>query len=372
MPNRSHLAVVLLSLAACRTHAVAPPQHTAVKIAAVERGAGTSSMRYSAHIEPATRVDRAFKVGGYVESIAMVVGVDGERRILQQGDHVRAGQELAALRKTDYVQKLAEAQAALAQARAAAAQARLDLRRDEQLAEQDNVAAAQLDAARTQVATADATVAGAKARVDEAMTARADTSLRAPLDGVILERRIEVGALASPGTVAFSIADVADVKAVFAVPDTVLPRVQLGAEQSITTEAFPEVRFAGTITRISPTADPRSRVFEAEITIANADGRLKPGMVAALELAGTEPVATAPEPLVPLSAIVRSPAHPEAFAVFVVDDTDGTPVAHVREVELGAYLGRVIPVRAGLREGERIVVQGAGLLSDGETVEVVR
>src|SRR6185369_1830554 len=109
--------------------------------------------------------------------------------------------------------------------------------------------------------------------------------------------------------------------------------------------------------------------------IPNADQRLKSGMVAALSLAddggGASGAAKKDEPLVPLSAIVRSPGHAGQFAVFVIDDAGGKSTARAKDVTLGEYLGNVIPVKEGLAGGERIVVQGAGLLSDGEAVEVI-
>ncbi len=230
----------------------------------------------------------------------------------------------------------------------------------------------ELEVARTRWKTATATTAGAKARVDEATTAVGDATLRSPMNGVVIKRWIEVGALAAPGTPAFTIADVSSVKAVFAVPDTILPRVQLGAVQAVTADAFPGVMFQGRISRIAPSADPRSRVFEAEVMIPNADRRLRAGMVAALSL-GSAPIDAdaRPLPLVPLAAIVRAPGKTAGFAVFVVDGAPGRPVVHSREIELGEYLGRDIPVRKGLVGGERIVVLGAGLLSDGEPVEII-
>jgi multidrug efflux system membrane fusion protein len=196
--------------------------------------------------------------------------------------------------------------------------------------------------------------------------------LRSPLDGIVMTRSVEVGALAAPGTIAFAVADVGSVKAAFGVPDMVLPRVHLGAALAITTEAYPGDKFEGRISLIAPSADPRSRVFEVDVTIPNADGRLKPGSVAALSLEGGGDPATATAPLIPLSAIVRSPGHPAQFAVFTVDTTGGHAVVHARDVELGEYLGRVIPVKRGLTGGETVVVQGAGLLSDGESVEVIQ
>jgi multidrug efflux system membrane fusion protein len=168
-----------------------------------------------------------------------------------------------------------------------------------------------------------------------------------------------------------SAAEIRNVKVVFGVPDTILPRVKLGASQTVTTEAYRDVKFDGRITRIDPAADPHSRVFEVEVSIPNADGRLKTGMIAALSLADGPSQAAAAQPLVPLQAIVRSPSHPSEFAVFVIEPEAGRSVVHAREVQLGDYLGSVIPVTQGLKGGEQIVVLGAGLLSDGEAVQVI-
>lgn len=368
------LVLVASALAGCKAKPpAAAAAATAVKVAPVERAGGGSAPRYSAQIEPASRVDVAFKVGGYVDAIAKRRGVDGKPRILQEGDEVTNGLELARVRVTDYVQKISEARAAVAQARASAEQAQLDFDRSSKLAGGGAVSPAEVDATRIRRQGAAASLDGATARLAQAQTALADTSLRAPLDGVVLKRSIEVGALAAPGTVAFSVAQMDRVRAVFGVPDTMLPRVHLGSAQSVTTEAFPGAEFQGRITRIAPSADPKSRVFEVEVTIPNLDQRLKSGMVAALALQdGGAPAES--EPLVPLSSIVRSPGHAGAFAVFVVEDAPGGPGKHVaraRDVELGEYLGQVIPVKRGLGGGERVVVQGAGLLSDGETVEII-
>lgn len=343
-----------------------------MKIAVVEQSASNVGTRYSAHIEPATRVDIAFKGGGYVDSIAKMPALDGKPRILQEGDAVRTRQELASLRRTDYAQRLDEARSALDQAKASAEQAQRDFERSDRLAQSGSVSALDLELARTKLASANAQLAGARARATEAATALTDTTLRAPFDGVVLKRSIEVGVLAAPGTVAFTIADLSSVKAIFAVPDTVLPRVRLGAPQAVTADAFPGVTFEGRISRISPSADPKSHVFEAEISVPNEDGRLKSGMVAALSLEAPDAAPSGVStPLVPLMAIVRAPSKPHAFGVFVVEDAGGKSVARLRDVRLGEYLGRVIPVNEGLSAGERIVVLGAGLLSDGEQVEVI-
>lgn len=370
MSLRTIATFIALLAAGC---SVAEPEGhkvpTAVRVHAVERTASKSATRYSATINPASRVDVAFKVGGYVQTVATVKGVDGRQRLLQEGDRVTSGQTLAVLRASDYDQKLAEARAGLAEARAAREQSQIDFDRASRLASSESVSKAELDAARVKLDANNARADGAAVRVAEGQTALSDTRLRAPMNGVVVKRSVEVGTLAAPGTVAFTIADTSSVKVVFGVPDTELEALRLGALQSVTTEAYRGREFVGHITRIAPVADPKSRVFEVEVTIDNSDGELKPGMIAALELAGTgkAPALT----VLPLNAVVRSPGHPGRFAVFVMDPKASVPTARLREVELGEFLGNQIPIRAGLADGDRVIVQGATLVSDGEQVQVI-
>jgi multidrug efflux system membrane fusion protein len=361
--------VVCLLAVACKQEAPAPPRGIAVKVAPIKRTSDVAGTRYSAQIVPNTRLDLAFKIGGYVESIAQVKGVDDKLRALQEGDRVTEGMELAALRKTDTGHKIAEAKAALAQAAAIYREAKRDAERDEKLAKTGSLPGAVADASGGRRDSAAAAVDGARVRLQQAQAAYGDTTLRAPMDGVVVKRTIEVGALAAPGTVAFAIADVESVKAAFGVPDVFLSQIELGATQKVTTDAFPGVEFEGKVSRVAPGADQRSRVFEVDITIPNADGKLKPGMVASLKIKAA-PSADTDVPLVPLNAIVRPPSG-KGYAVFVVETAGGISRARTREIELGEYLGRVVPVKKGLAVDENVVVQGAGLLSDGDRVEVI-
>jgi multidrug efflux system membrane fusion protein len=207
-------------------------------------------------------------------------------------------------------------------------------------------------------------------RVAQAQTALDDTVLRAPLDGIVLRRAAEVGALAAPGTVGFSVGDTATMKVVFGVPDMVVETLRLGTEQSITTEAMRGTDLTGRISRISPVADAKSRVFEVEISIPNPQQKLKAGMIASLKLGGTEG-ASLPVAVLPLTAIVRAKSAPGRYAVVVVDEKSGAPTAHVREVEIGEFLGNKIPIKSGLNDGEKVVVMGATLLADGDPVQVI-
>jgi RND family efflux transporter MFP subunit len=365
------LFAALVAVFGCnRSHTAAPPVAPAVRVQAVERPNGHGMARYSASIAPAARVDLAFKVSGYVDSIARARGSDGRVHLLQDGDRVTRGMEMASIRKIDYAQKLDEARASLAEANASRQQAEVDAQRAVKLLASRSISQAEADAAIAKRDGAIARAAQAQVRLDQARTALSDTMLRPAFDGIVVERRIEVGTLASAGTVAFAIADIDNVKAIFAVPDRVVGTLRLGARQELTLEAFRGKTFKGQITRISQTADTKSRAFEVEVTLPNTGHELKPGMVAALDLAAS--AQSAPDALLPLTAVVRSPAKSAAFAVFVVADESGQTTARLRPVELGDFLGNRIAIRSGLGADDRVVVMGAPLLTDGQPVQIIR
>jgi multidrug efflux system membrane fusion protein len=189
------------------------------------------------------------------------------------------------------------------------------------------------------------------------------------MNGVVLKRLVEAGSLVGPGTPAFVLADSSSVKIVFGVPDSLLPHIKPGAALTVTTEALPD-KFRAVVTHLSPAADPRSRVFDVELTVDNRGDRLKPGMVASVEVSGRRPAR--PLPAIPMAAVVQSKENPGSLLVFVVDERDSRPAAHARNVKLGEPLGNLITVADGLRAGERVIVQGATLVRDGEPVEIVK
>ena len=361
--------LVALAVSACSEHKDAPAKApTPVRVRLVEQRAPQTGARYSGNIEPGTRVDLAFKVGGYVRDIVSTKTADNKEHRLQEGDWVKAGTVLAHVRESDYEQRIGAASAALAEANAAQAQAKLELDRSTKLFEGGSTAKAEVDAQKTRFDAASARADGAKSRVMEAQLALGDTALRAPIDGVVLKRAIEVGSLVGPGSLAFVVADTRSVKAVFGVPDVVVEKLKMGSELLITTESVAG-EFKGTITRVSPSADPKSRVFDVEATIPNPKDQLKVGMIAALKV--PEGALAQTSVVLPLTAVIRSPRDPRGFSVYVVEDAGGQSVARVKDVKLGDVVGNMVYVREGLDLGLRVVSMGATLLHDGEAVHVI-
>jgi multidrug efflux system membrane fusion protein len=344
-----------------------------VKVAEASAPETAARMRYSVSIQPDEQVTLAFKASGYIDTVLQRTGADGRVHALQSGDRVSRGTVVASVRESDYRERVNQAESSLREAEASLAKATLDLQRAQTLFAAQSLTKPDLDAAVAAADAGAARVASAKANVGLAEIALRDCALVSPLDGIVVERRIEAGSLVGAGSVAFVVADLANVKAVFGVPDSLVHRLTPGQALQVTTEAFPGTMFNGRISAIAPAADAETRVFTVEVTIANRDGRLRPGMIGAIDIPTEAPVASAGPAAasVPLAAIVRSPENADAYAVFVVQSGETGEVVRARSVTLGPATGNAVTVLQGLQPGERVVVMGAALLTDGETVRVI-
>jgi RND family efflux transporter MFP subunit len=365
----SCIAVALVTTA-CHGREAAPPPPVPVTVRVVESAASGNGGAYSANIVPDIKVDLAFKVNGYVASIMQVKGADGRMRNVQTGDRVKQGNVLAAIREDSYRQKVLEAQAQLQGAKATAARTKKDFDRYAMLLKERVSSKADYDAAKQQYESYAAQVGAADASLKHAQTDLDDCKLKSPLDGIVLSRKIEVGTLVDQSAKAFEVADTQAMKVVFGVPDMVLPSLHEGDQVDIKTEAIPGVGFRGRITKVAAVSDPDTRLFDIEVTIPNSDGRLKSGMVASLNL-GVALQAIA-EPVIPLRSVVRPPSDPRGYAVYEVEDRDGKSFARLTTVQLGPMAGDGIAIKSGLKLGDKVIVQGATIVTDGQQVNVVQ
>lgn len=344
-----------------------------VKTHVVAPAPAPAAVRYAASIEAREQVALAFKTSGYIETVLRRTGADGRSRVAQPGDAIRRGTLLARVQDSDYRERVSQGKAKLAEADAALVKAGLDLERARTLFESQSLTKPELDAAQSAFDTSAARVAAARADSELAANSLADTALIAPLSGVVLERRIELGTLASAGTVAFVVGDVSSVKAKFGIPDSMIAAIAPGDAIAVTVESAGGEPFAGRVTAIAPAADPQSRVFGVEVTIPNADGRLRPGMIGsvAVDLSARAAKAAARTLTIPLTAVIRSPGDANAYAVLVVNEQNGIAVARARRVALGDVLGNAVAVTGGLAAGERVIVSGATLVADGRQVRIL-
>lgn len=338
-----------------------------VRVVTVETASGQEGLRYSASIEPLAQVPLSFKAQARVEALLVYEEEDGSLREIQPGDYVQGGTILGQLDTRQYEEKVTAARAQLEGAEAALAAAEAGFRRSSNLFKSASVTAPEFDRSRKGYESALAQVSGARAQLEQAELALLDCTLRAPWDGIVVKRSVEVGQLVSPATEAFELADISSVKAVFGVPGIMLQSVVPGAPISLEADAFPRQSFGGRVTGVSPAADQRSRVFQVQVTLPNPANQLKIGMVGSLVL----PSRVERFPVVPLSAVVRDPRDSEAYAVFVIQEEEGAVISEVRRVDVGAVRGDSISIVSGVRSGERVVTNGATRVISGQPVRII-
>ena len=418
-------SLLLTTIVAGCTNRAAEKRVVPVKVAAVELNGASTEARYSATIIPRTEVELAFKVGGYVDALRKIRGVDGKMRDIQEGDRISTGTVLARVRQSDYHVKFKEAESQASEARsginvskaqyeeavsgiasskaqlneaeAAYVKAKLDFDRAEKLfasksmtkADYDSAKAqydmnsAKVAAARSQVQVIQAKADSAKANIDvvqaKSQSAQAvvqetriplhDTELKSPLNGLVLEKSIEKGTLVSSGDKAFVVADTSSVKAVFGVADIALPEMKLGSKLSVESESMPGKEFEGQITSVFPAADSKNRAFNVEVTIANHDHLLRPNMIVSLRV-GTKQHSS-PQPVVPLNAVIKSKSNANGYAVIIVTEEGGRQLARLRDVKLGESFGNAVAVVEGLKPGDRVIITGGTMVNDGDQVKVI-
>jgi len=341
---------------------------TPVTVGRAESSSTGTTVRYSATVKPSLEVTLAFKVAGYVDDILTRPGDLGRVRDVQEGDYVDKGAALARVRQSDYQQSADQIKAGVAEATAAYDNAKLDYDRASRLFAKQSLTKPELDGAKARMDAMAAKVEGATAGLGQAQLVLGDAVLRAPIAGVVLKRSIERGSLVSPGVPAFVLADTSSVKVVFGVPDIVVKQLKIGRTQPLTFEALKDEPFVGRITSIAPAPDPVSRVYQIAITVPNAQHKLEVGFIASLQLADQpgETVVT-----VPLEAIVKPATGSAEYGVFVLDGEADAQVAKLRPVKLGAVVGNAITVTDGLAVGQRVIVRGATLLTDGQRVRAL-
>lgn len=367
----------------------------AVRLMAVEASSGVEPTTYSAIIAPNAQVELAFRVSGYVVDLRQTKGADGRIRALEPGAAVTTGLVLARIRTTDYqagvdkaqgsrnesTARVTAAESGLVEARAALTQAAADFGRIETLWQQESVtkpvydaSKARLDAARAKVDAAAASVTAAQqrstaaaAQLEEARIALGDTELRAPFNGVLVERRVEIGTLVSPGMAAFTVADLQQVKVRFSVPDTALDLFHTGRLLPVSVDAYPNERFEGRVLSVAPAADPKSRSFEIIVAIDNPTLTLRSGMIASIEVRND---ATEHRQVrIPIDALVHDPTR-DRYVVYAVAPTDkGTATVKAIEVRPGPLVGNQVSILDGLSAGQRIVASGANMLQPGDVVK---
>jgi membrane fusion protein (multidrug efflux system) len=248
----------------------------------------------------------------------------------------------------------AQAQAALAEAQAAVADSRSQYDRSLELASRQALSMAQLEQIEARLKADEARVAAAQARL-------ADTTIRASFDGRTGFRHVSVGSFVSPGTLITTLDDTSVIKLDFTVPETYLFVLKRGLPVSASTTGLPGRKFVGVVTNIESRVDPVTRSITVRAELPNNEDLLRQGMFMTVALQGD----VEPTLMVPEQAIV-----PERGRTYVFVVASGK--IERREVQIGKRRPGEVEIVEGLREHERVVVDGTQNVRDGSIVEEIK
>ncbi|HCP48052.1 MAG TPA: hypothetical protein DIU15_18580 [Deltaproteobacteria bacterium] len=274
------------------------------------------------------------------------------------GQRVEQGQPLAHL--DDIVERAqrAQAEAQLMQAEANLGLARADFARNDKLREQGAVSELQHEQTRVREETASAAATAARAGLQLAQQSLSNTVVRAPFDGTVASVQLELGALVAPGTPAFQLVAIEQIKVDGGVPAREVGLLQSGQAVRVVVPTLGGAIYDGVLAHVGPAPDPRTRTYPIEVHVDNAEGRLRPGMVARLDvIVGQRDDAI----LVPETAVIEG----DQPIVFVVEGD----IATKRAVTLGRSDEGHVEIREGVANGDTVVTLGRQHLSDGSRIQ---
>jgi membrane fusion protein (multidrug efflux system) len=292
-----------------------------------------------------------------VQGVALGAEVPGRVREIafESGASVRRGDVLVRL-------DTSAEEAQLASAVADAELARATLERATELRRSEANAAADLDAAQAHAKQAEAAVANLRAII-------AKKTIHAPFDGRVAMRQVNLGQILSPGTPIASLQEVSPIYVDFWLPQQALRDLRPGQWVQLHTDTFPDAAWRGQVTAVNPEVDPATRNVLVRATLANDDGRLRPGMFGNVEVLSSQerPVLT-----IPVTAVIYAPYGDSVFAIEQQKGRDGQTFAAARQkfVRLGEKRGDLVEVVSGLQAGETIVGSGGFKLRNGAAVAV--
>jgi len=221
-----------------------------------------------------------------------------------------------------------------------------------------------LQQAEATLATAAASEAAARAQLGALATRIGETRIESPLDGFVVQRKLDPGALVGPpgGGAIVTVARTDVLRVFISVNERESARVALGKEATVSVDALPGRVFHGVVVRLAPFFDPTTRTLDAEVQLPNSDGMLRPGMYGRGSIILERHKGST---VLPAAAMQMSDKERYVFVL------EGSRVRR-KHVETGYDAGEWLEVTGGVGSGEEVVIAGADGLSEGSVVRVSR
>ncbi|WP_268799893.1 efflux RND transporter periplasmic adaptor subunit [Pseudomonas huanghezhanensis] len=305
---------------------------------------------YPGEVRARFEPELAFRIAGKVS-----------KRLVEEGQRVKANQPLAELDAQDVRLQLDATRAQVAAAEANLQMVRSDRDRYKTLVDRQMVSKSQYDNAENLYRAGDARLRQLKAELTVADNQTGYAVLRASQDGVVAKRLVEVGQVVAAGQTVFTLAADGEREVLISLPEQNYGRFKIGEPVSVELWTQRDQRFPGRIRELSPAADPRSRTFAARVAFAGGAVPAELGQSARVFIQSGQSVSLS----VPLSALSAENGLTYVWRV----QSDNT--LKRTEVQVGAYGQDSVPVLSGLSATDWVVAAGVHVLHDGETIRPV-
>jgi multidrug efflux pump subunit AcrA (membrane-fusion protein) len=351
-----------------------------MEVVEVGRSARTSEMELPGNIQAITEAPILARADGYLL-----------RRMVDIGDRVRSGQPVAEIEAPELDEQVHQARANLQQARAAldealanyeqgksnkefagitadrwnrlAAKGAVSRQENDSYQAQSRALNANLQSLEQAIAAQRSTVAAAEASLARLDKLQGYRLVKAPFDGVITLRNVDVGALVNAGnTLLFRIAQTDTLRTYVNVPQANTGSIRPGQTAHLSVSNLPGRQFTGTVARTANALDPNSRTLLVEVHVPNADGALLPGMYAQVDLNSTR---ANPPMLIPSEALIVR-ADGVRVALVRPDHT-----IHFQKIQIGRDYGDRLEVSGGLKEGDVIIPNPGDVAREGLKIDPV-
>lgn len=360
------LAAVLVTcwLGFMRTPTAAPVVERVVPVEVEPVGTGSieQTVELTGWIVANKRVEVASKVAGRVESLSVQMP-DGSRQPVEVGLSLTRGQPLAVIDHDVHLAQMAAAEAEVRAKQVQLEEAERESKRVVGLFEGGSVTEQARDQAKTAAEMAAAGLSLAKANLELAGISLRESTITAPIDGVVTAKHIDEGNLVAQGQHIVSLADIKTVKVLAAVPERYSPQLRQGMPVKIGLDALKGREIDAEVYSVYPALDEKTHTIEVEIRVQNDDLRVRPGMFAHVKLILDHRDNAV---VIPRDVILGGKIDPPY--VYVVENG----LARKCIVGVGLTDATRCEITSGLQSGASLVVNGMHLLGDGIRVEVVR
>ncbi len=276
---------------------------------------------------------------------------------VDEGSYVRQGQPLVQLNDSLLRAQLRQQQAQVQTAEANLARDEAALARSQELKERGFLSQASLDTAQANQRASAAGVASARASLSQTQTQLNQATVRAPVSGLVISRSVTRGQIVQAGTELFRVVRDGRLELDAQIPETELRMIRAGMPAVVISEQAGET--SGTVRIVTPEVDAQTRLGTARVALSGGSG-LRPGMFARARIdVGEAPVLT-----VPADAVVFREGRAGVYVIGAGNAVKFT------QVTAGARTGALVAIETGLVANQRIVVQGAGFLGEGDQVTV--